>query len=175
MSSVDNVLKQSIPLKGAGKIVLPLPHYCSLKTGFSGTVFPQLYTLYTEIAKIETSLICQVPVCLHYPSYHIEKCMCANDRDMDHTSLLFLWHQHQEVIATLMSSDMNIFSTLFWILYFSQKRHCCSQQLHFSCNLLQNSIRLSFHITTSTQAHLSLSPTISFKLSCNCVTEVNFL
>lgn len=51
MPSVDDVLKQSIPLKGAGKIVSQLPCYYSRRTGFSGFFFFQIYTLYTEIAK----------------------------------------------------------------------------------------------------------------------------
>lgn len=78
MPSVDDVLKQSIPLKGAGKIVSPLPCYYSIRTGFSGFFFfPNLYPLYRNSKKNETSLICQVPVGLHSPSFHIPKCMYA--------------------------------------------------------------------------------------------------
>lgn len=143
MHSIDDVVKQSIPLQGAGKIVSPLPPSYSIRTGFSHTFSPLIYTIYTEIAKNETNFICQVPVDLHSPSYHIAKCMHAEWQGYDHTALLFLRRHNQEVIAASMSSDKSIFSTLFWILYFSQRRHCSTQQLHFSsCSLLQSSIRL---------------------------------
>lgn len=77
MHSIDDVVKQSIPLQGAGKIVSPLPPSYSIRTGFSHTFSPLIYTIYTEIAKNETNFICQVPVGLHSPSYHIAKCMHA--------------------------------------------------------------------------------------------------
>jgi len=50
MPSIDDVEKQSIPLRGPVKVVSPPPLYCSIRTGFSSTFF-LIHTLYTEMAK----------------------------------------------------------------------------------------------------------------------------